>query len=115
MNSFGYALRGVFTLFKEESNAKIHLLLAVIAIAMGFWFHISAMEWIAVAIVIGLVFAMEAINTAIENLADYACNNEIHPNIKKIKDLAAAAVLFSAIAALAAGLIIFLPKLLQLL
>ena len=60
------------------------------------------------------MFAMEATNTAIENLADHACKNQIHPHIKKIKDLSAASVLFAAFVALIAGCIIFIPKLLNL-
>ena len=113
--SFTYAFKGVYTLFKEERNAQIQAILSIVALIMGYCLHISAMEWIVICAVIGLVFAMEAINTAIENLADHACNKKIHPNIKKIKDLSAAAVLFTAIVALIAGLIIFLPKLLEIL
>jgi diacylglycerol kinase len=70
------------------------------AITLGFVFRISTTEWIAICIVIGLVFAMEAINTAIETLADYACNKQIDSRIAKAKDLAAAGVLMAAIAAL---------------
>lgn len=114
LKSFADAFRGVYTLFKEEHNMLIHALLAITALLMAYWLHISPLEWIVVCTVIALVFAMEAINTAIEELSDFACNKEISPNIKKIKDLSAAAVLFAAIVALIAGLIIFLPKLLQL-
>ena len=114
LKSFANAFRGMYMLFKEEHNMLIHALLAIIALLMGCWLHISPLEWIVVCTVIALVFAMEAINTAIEELSDFACNKEISPNIKKIKDLSAAAVLFAAIVALIAGLIIFLPKLLQL-
>lgn len=112
--SFKYAFKGIQTLFKEERNAQIQAAASIAALIMGYWLRISAMEWIIICTVIGLVFAMEAINTAIENLADHACNKEIHPTIKKIKDLSAAAVLLTAIVALIAGLIIFLPKLLTL-
>ena len=112
--SFKYAFKGIQTLSKEELNAQIQAAASIAALIMGYWLRISAMEWIIICTVIGLVFAMEAINTAIENLADHACNKEIHPTIKKIKDLSAAAVLLTAIIALIAGLIIFLPKLLTL-
>ena len=111
--SFKYAFNGVHTLFKEERNAQIQGILSIVALLMGYWLRISPVEWIVICAVIGLVFAMEAMNTAIENLADHACNREIHPSIKKIKDLGAAAVLFTAIVSLIAGLIIFLPKLLD--
>lgn len=108
--SFGHAFRGLRLLLKETPNAQIHLAAAIIAIALGFLFGISTGEWLAVIIVIGAVFSMEAMNTALERLSDYACNKDIHPAIKKVKDLAAAAVLIAALTALAVGIIIFLPK-----
>ena len=113
--SFKYAFYGVHTLFKEERNAQLYVVFGIVALLMSYWLQISAIEWIIVCSVIGLVFAMEAVNTAIESLSDYACKKEIDPNIKKVKDMGAAAVLFTAMVALIAGLIIFLPKLLNLL
>ncbi|MBC7653927.1 MAG: diacylglycerol kinase family protein, partial [Oligoflexus sp.] len=74
---------------------------------------ISAIEWLAVILVIGLVFITEIINTSIENIADFI-SPERHPKIKVIKDLAAAAVILSAIVSVIIGLLIFLPKLLAL-
>lgn len=111
--SFKYAFRGVQTLFFETPNALIHLILAILAVIMGILFNISQSEWLAIIVVIGLVFAMEAMNTAIETLSDYACKKEIHPAIKKVKDLAATSVLLAAIAALIVGIIVFLPKIIQ--
>lgn len=113
VKSFKYAFNGIYILMKEECNAKIQAVIAIVALLMGCFLHISPTEWIVLCIVIGMVFAMEAINSAIENLADFACNKKIEESIKKTKDLSAAAVLFTAIAALIAGLIIFLPKLLN--
>lgn len=112
--SFRYAFQGIATLFSDEPNAVIHLAITVLVIVLGFIFDISAGEWIAIVICIGLVLAMEAINSAIENLSDF-CSKEIHPFIKKAKDLSAAAVVFCAAASLVVGIIIFLPKLLNLL
>ena len=112
--AFKHAFNGINILFTEEPNSKIQAVLAIVALIMGYLLHISSTEWIIICIVIGLVFAMEAINSAIENLADFTCNKKFEESIKKTKDLSAAAVLFSAIAALIAGLIIFLPKLLSL-
>jgi diacylglycerol kinase len=57
---------------------------------------------------------METINSALENLSDYAFKKEMHPTIRKVKDLSAAAVLIMAIAALAIGLVIFLPRIIHL-
>lgn len=110
LQSFMYAFQGVRELFRDTPNARIELLVAAIAIILGVVLRISTGEWIAIVILIGVVFAMEAINTAIETLADYACDGKIHPAIRKAKDLAAAGVLLVAIASLVVGFIIFLPK-----
>lgn len=112
--SFGHAFRGVKTLFNETPNATIHLVMAILAVTLGFIFHISSGEWLAVIIVIGLVLSLEAMNTAIETLADFACDKKIHPLIKIVKDVSAAGVLLAAIAALVVGIIIFLPKIIEL-
>lgn len=114
LESFKYAFKGIQTLFSETPNATIHLVMAILAVIFGFILSVSPSEWIAICIVIGFVFALEAVNTALENLSDVACNKEIHPTIKKVKDLAAASVLLAAIAALVVGTIIFLPKLISL-
>lgn len=113
IQSFRHAFRGVRTLFAATPNARIHAVAAVAAVALGFVLRISWGEWLAVVIVIGMVFAAEALNTAIETLADYACDKQIHPMIKAVKDLSAAAVLLAAIAALVVGLVVFLPKIIQ--
>lgn len=110
IQSFTHAFRGLQTLFNETPNAVIHLMAAVVAITLGVVFGISNGEWLAIIIVIGIVFSMEAINTALERLSDYTSEKEIHPTIKKVKDLAASAVLIAALAALTIGIIIFYPK-----
>ncbi len=114
LKSFVYAYNGMRTLIKEERNAQIYVVMAIIAISLSYLLHISTMEWIVVCSVIGFVFAMEAANTAVENLADFACKKQIDPTIKKVKDLSAASVLFAAIVALLVGCIIFIPKLFSL-
>lgn len=114
LRSFAYAFDGMCTLIKEERNAQIYVVISLFVLLLSYLMRISNIEWIVVCSVIGLVFAMEAANTAIENLADHACKNQIHPHIKKIKDLSAASVLFVAVVALIAGCIIFIPKLLSL-
>lgn len=115
IQSFKFAVNGIETLFKETPNSIIQLGLAIVAIILGFIFSISAFEWITIIILIGLVLAMETMNTALERLSDYVCNKQIHPIIKKVKDLTAAAVLITAITALIVGLIIFLPKIIKIL
>lgn len=83
----------------------------MLAVALGLWLDISAMEWVAVVVLIGLVLAMEAVNSAVEALCDKV-SPQRDPLIEKSKDLAAAAVLLVALAAFVCGLIIFLPKIL---
>lgn len=113
IKSFSYAFAGLRVLLLEEHNARIHAVAAVLAIAMGFLFRISPMEWIAVAIVIGMVFAAEIINSSIERTADFV-KAERDDRKRDIKDLGAAAVLVCAIAAAVVGIIIFLPKIIDL-
>lgn len=105
--SFACAFRGIAALLKSEVHARIHLAATVIALALGWWLQITRAEWIALVLVIGLVWVAEALNTAIEYVADLAHPDE-HPEVKKLKDLAAAAVLFASIAALVVGLIVFM-------
>jgi len=113
IRSFSYAIDGMKVLFHEEPNAKIHLFVTFCVIVAGCLFQISAIEWIAVFFAIGLVLSLEAINTSIENLADFV-SPERHLWIKKIKDLSAAGVLIGAISAVIIGLVIFVPKIIGL-
>jgi len=112
--SFKYAFWGIETLFRETPNAVIQLVAAIAAILSGLFFHITNAEWLILILSIGGVLTMETINSALENLSDYASKKEMHPTIRKVKDLSAAAVLIMAIAALAIGLIIFLPRIIHL-
>lgn len=113
MRSFGYAFAGIGTLLRDEHNSRIHVLAMVCAVALGFVLDISATEWCVVALCCGAVLMGEAMNSAVEALADLV-SPEFHPLVKKAKDVGAAGVLMMAIGAAAAGLIIFLPKLVQL-
>jgi diacylglycerol kinase len=109
LRSFRYAFRGLYHLLKHEHNSRIHLVAAICATGMGLVFKISAGEWLALVLVIALVFITEIINTSIEKMVDL-----IKPvkdsKAGLIKDLASASVLMAATAALITGLIIFLPK-----
>jgi len=112
LQSFKYALNGLKILIIEEHNSRIHLFTAIIVIILGFLLKISSSEWLAVSFAIGFVITSEIINSAIENIADFVSPDK-NDLIKKVKDLAAAAVLISAITALAIGIIIFLPKIIM--
>ncbi|MFW5821385.1 MAG: diacylglycerol kinase family protein [Bacteroidota bacterium] len=109
LKSFVFAFAGMKILQKEEHNFRIHLMAAILVVATGFILKISSYEWIAIVLAIGFVFVVEILNTAIENITDFISPDE-HPSIKRIKDMAAAAVLVSAIVAVIIGLIVFLPE-----
>lgn len=83
--------------------------MTIAVIGAGFYFDISSMEWVALVLCIALVFAMEAVNTALEYLTDLVSPG-FHPLAGKAKDAAAAAVLLAAAGAVVVGLVIFLPK-----
>ena len=110
LRSFQHAFRGFRWLIQEEHNSRIHLAVTIILIPVCIFLRLSLTEWSLIVICIGLVFSMELVNSAIERLAD-KITTEHNPGIGKIKDMAAAAVLISAIASATVGLIIILPKL----
>ena len=106
--SMQHAIRGFSVVF-QEPNAKIHLMLAAVAIALGFYLKISNLEWVAVFFAIASVIGAEAMNTAVEKAVDLA-SPEWHETAGQAKDAAAAAVLIISIGAAAVGAIIFIPK-----
>jgi diacylglycerol kinase len=111
--SFKFAFHGLRALLKNEHNSRIHLLTAIVAIAMGLILKINPFEWSLLIIVIGIVFLTELLNTSLETLADLV-DSEWNERIIKVKDYAAAAVLVSAIVSVVIGGLIFIPKILNL-
>ncbi len=109
LKSIRFAFRGAIFLLKNEASIKIQFTLALIVIAAGFYYNISATEWIAQLLAISMVMSLEGMNTAIEEIADF-----IHPGHHKkiglIKDIAAGAVFIASIFASVIGIIIYLPK-----
>jgi diacylglycerol kinase len=112
LQSFGYAMAGLIKAFLLENNMKIHVLAAIVSVVLGVWLHISFLEWAMIVICIAMVISFELMNTAVEKICD-RISKDIHPLTKFIKDVSAAAVLVVSIASLAAGLLIFIPKLLH--
>lgn len=108
--SFVYAFRGIARLFRE-TNARLHALATLAVLTVGFFLHLSGLEWGALVFAIALVLAAEAFNTAIEALADAAVP-ERHPLVRDAKDLAAAGVLLAAFGAVAIAVLVLGPHLL---
>lgn len=108
LRSFGFALEGLVFAVKTEGNARVHLAATLMVIALGFGFGVSRVEWMALLAAMGLVWAAELLNTALEILCDIV-EPERSEAIKRAKDVAAAGVLASALAAAGIGAFVFWP------
>ena len=108
MKSMTYAVQGAKKLITTEHSIMVQFSLGILMTIAGFYFGISKAEWIFQTFAIGLVLSVEGLNTAVEKIADF-----IHPNYHErigfIKDIAAGAVFFAAMTAIAVGLIIYVP------
>jgi diacylglycerol kinase len=104
--SFTYAGRGLYVFFKSTHNAWIHAVVFACAVALGFYLHITVVEWMMLVLVGGFVLAAEAFNTAIEIDIDLT-SPEYHPYARDTKDVAAGAVLIAATTAFIVGVFIF--------
>lgn len=107
--SFLFAFRGMRVLVGTQPNARIHLIAMGVLGVTGAVLKISVSEWAILALSAGGVLALEAMNTALEFLADRV-SGEWDPLIQNAKDVAAAAVLIAAITAVIVGNLIFLPR-----
>jgi len=108
--SFKYAFRGIGTMLQTQRNAWIHAMATVIVLTFGSLASLTRFEWCWIILAIISVWTAESLNTALEALTDLA-SPEIHPLAAKTKDVAAGAVLITAIGAAAIGLLIFSPHL----
>ena len=108
--SLGFAAKGAFKLITTEHSIMVQSSIAVLMIIAGFYFEISHEEWLIQTLAIGLVLGIEGLNTAVEKVADFI-HPSYHEKIGFIKDIAAGAVFFAAITAIAVGCIIYIPKL----
>ena len=109
VRSIRYAWEGVNAFFDSQHNAIIHFYFTIFVMIAAIFFRASDTELVALVIVAGFVWAAEIFNTAIEKMMDLV-SPEKHPKVKFIKDVAAAAVLISAMTAIIVGLVIFIPK-----
>ncbi len=109
-----HAARGIAMLLLDEPNARIHVFATVLVVLTGFWLHISTVEWGLITLAITVVWAAEAMNTALEHLVDLV-SPERHALAGKAKDVAAGAVLLAACGSVAIGLLVFVPRLVSLL
>jgi len=104
----GYAIKGAWLLIRNEASIQVQLCIAIGVTIAGFYFDITATEWICQLLAIGLVMAAEGLNTATEKIADFM-HPDFHNKIGEIKDVAAGAVFFAALIAFIVGVIIYFP------
>lgn len=109
LKGFRYAFMGAWMLIKNEPSIQVQAVIAVGITIAGFWFNISATEWMLQIFAIGLVMSIEGLNTALEAMADFI-HPDYHKKIGHIKDIAAGAVFFAAIAAVVIASIIYIPR-----
>jgi diacylglycerol kinase (ATP) len=95
-----FAIAGLMSAARAEHSFRLHLIATIGVIAALAWLRPAPAWWAIIILTVVLVLAAELINTAVENLADHL-HPESHPQIKVVKDCAAAAVLITSIGALA--------------
>jgi len=110
--SFVYAWRGVRTVLSSQHNAWIHAAASLAVVVLGVLLGVGRLEWLALIFAVVSVWTAESLNTALELLCDVA-SPEFHPLVEKAKDVAAGAVLISALGALLVGGLVFGPHLWQ--
>jgi diacylglycerol kinase (ATP) len=108
LKSVNYAVNGALKLLTTEHSIMVQFSLGVLVTIAGFYFGISATEWLFQTLAIGFVMSIEGLNTAVEKIADFI-HPTYHERIGFIKDIAAGAVFFAALTAIIIGLIIYVP------
>ncbi|MBN1250007.1 MAG: diacylglycerol kinase family protein [Anaerolineae bacterium] len=108
--SFRFASEGLLYVFVTQRNFRVHLAIAAIVVALGLWLQLAPASWAILALTIGAVLVTEIFNTAAERLVDLV-SPDYHPLAKQVKDLAAGAVLVSAIVSVIVGLLVLGPPL----
>ncbi|OGM06028.1 hypothetical protein A2125_00755 [Candidatus Woesebacteria bacterium GWB1_43_5] len=111
LGSFKYAARGLKDAVKQESNLKVHLVIALAACISALFFKFNPLEWAILVLTVSMVFLLELINTTLETLVDIV-SPEINEKSRIAKDVSAAGVLLAAIASIIIGVFLFLPKIL---
>lgn len=115
IQAIGHALDGIVDVVSQERNMRYHLAAAIAVVILGLWLRVTRFEWLWLFLAILVVFSAEFLNTVIEAITDLLGEHHYDINVKKAKDVAAGAVLITAIFAVLVGAIIFLPRIIKLL
>jgi diacylglycerol kinase len=114
LKSFSYALQGIRLFFRNERNGRLQLIISFSVSLVGLILSLSIFEWLIIILFITIIISLEMFNSALEKLCD-KISPELNPQIKEIKDMAAGAVLWASIISIIAGMLIFIPKIIELL
>jgi len=112
LKSIRHAAAGIAVMLRTQHNAWLHLAATILVTGAGFALHISAEDWRWVVVAVVLVWVSEGVNTAFEHLCDVV-QPDFHESVKVSKDIAAGAVLITAIGAAVLGVLIFWPYLVR--
>ena len=114
IESFYHAFHGIKVGLKEQRNLRIHFMAAPVVVILGVVLHIDVVSWLALVFVMGLVISTEFMNTAIEHLVDISAEGQYKYAARCAKDTAASAVLTASFVAIIVGLLVFVPKIIEL-
>ncbi len=106
IKSFKWAINGIRTVWREETNFRIEVAVATIVVALGIWLQFSSLEWIVLVFCIVAILSAEMLNTAVEDLCDRV-EHAYDPLIGKVKDIMAGFVFIVSCGALITGWMLF--------
>lgn len=109
IEAVSHALDGIKVLLKEEANLRFHFIVAILVVLLGFYVHLSRMDWLFLVLALILVIVMECLNSMVERLTDLVVNDCYHPLAKIVKDVAAGVVLLTCIGVAVIGVLLFTP------
>ena len=109
LDSWKNAFNGIWYVIKIGTNSKVQIVISIVVIALGFLFKVSITEWVFLTFAIMIVFIAETVNTAIEETVNLV-TKEFNPIAKVAKDVAAGAVVLSAINSVIIAILIIVSK-----
>jgi len=111
--SFSYALEGIYLAVKLDQNVRIHLIVSAIVLSLSVFLSVSVGEFLFILLAIFLVLITEMVNTAIEEMTNLIIK-EHRMEAKIAKDVAAGAVLLSAVFAAVVASVVLIPRIIEL-
>lgn len=108
--SLGHAIRGIAVTFREEQSFRLQSIAAVGAVALALALRVPTTHLLVILIMVAAVLALEVVNGALERIIDHA-RPRLHPVVRDVKDMMAAAVLIVSAVSVLVGVAVFWPYL----